>query len=315
MEKISICIPTYNRSNLLINQLDFLKNEILPFTNSIKIIVADNCSSPKHRNRIIDYHISNNFFELKLNDYNLGSIGNIYYLLECANSEYIWFVSDDDILLKGILKRVLEILSNHKDLMHIYLNYSAFYKNIETIDYTPDMLKYSGYYPEGKQCLIDLFEKNGPISMFITSCIYSLAPLKEFCSIRTTQTLMDPLLFSLKLAVGPTYIETNIYILERCDNPSWISEGLAIFSWQIQSGLIDLLKHSYNRNEIDRMIISLYESNRGNYLKMLLIAPKQSKKLLVNFLGVKQFKLIINSSLYNLHKLITRLLNICLSKR
>jgi glycosyltransferase involved in cell wall biosynthesis len=296
MKKLSICIPTYNRSDLLISQLEFLRVEILPFIAEIEIIVADNCSSEEHRNKIIDYHIQHNRdFELKLNHKNLGSIGNIYFLLENVGSEYVWFVSDDDVLLSGVLRRIMDIFSVHNDLKHIYLNYSVFFEKSDIIEHTPNMLGYSGYYPEGKEVLINLFKENGTVSMFITSCIYSVIPLKEYCSLRNKQTLIDPLLFSFKLATESIYIEDEIFVLERCTTPSWVDEGIAIFSWQIQYGLIELLNHSYRKEDIYSMIYNSYASNRGNYLKMLLFAPFDHKLSIIQILGISQFKLFLFS--------------------
>jgi len=69
------------------------------------------------------------------------------------------------------------------------------------------------------------------------------------------------------------YIEKDIFILERCDNPSWIDESNAIFSWQVQSGLIELFEHSYPEKDIVDMIVSYYLLNKNYYLKMLIKAP------------------------------------------
>lgn len=295
MKKLSICIPTYNRSSFVISQLHFLKNEIQPFKEFIDVIVSDNFSDDEHRDILINYQSINKFFDLKLNNTNLGSIGNIYYLLDNTNSEYVWFLSDDDILLAGIVKRIMNILCDNNNISYLFLNYNAFIKNPNLIDHYVNLLGYYGYMPEGKQCIIDLFEENGTISMFITSCIYSEVKLKEFCTSRSNQTLIDPLLFSFKLALDPIYIEKEVFVLERCDNPSWKEEGLAIFSWQVQVGLIELLDHSYSKKDIIRMINSIYTSNKVSYLLMLLKAPIKYKKLIVFFLGFMQIRLLINS--------------------
>lgn len=295
MKKLSICIPTYNRSNFVLSQLNFLENEILPFKESIDIIVADNYSDKEHRDKLINYHLKKSFFDLKLNSTNLGSIGNIYYLLENVNSDYVWFVSDDDILLEGIINRIMKILNDKELISYIFLNYSAFYKKPDIIHYTVNLLGYTGYISEGERCVIDLFKENGTISMFITSCVYSASPLKAFCSSRTKHLLIDPLLFSFILARGPIYIENDVFVLERCDAPSWLNEGLAIFSWQVQGGLIELLDHSYKKKDIIRMINSMYASNRGNYLRMLLQAPFKYKKMIILLLGFEQFILLFLS--------------------
>jgi glycosyltransferase involved in cell wall biosynthesis len=292
MKKLSICIPTYNRSDLLISQLEFLRVEILPFVAEIEIIVADNCSSVEHRNKIIDYHNHHtNNFELKLNQVNLGSIGNIYYLLENVNSEYVWFLSDDDVLVPGILKRLIEILTVNQPLSYVFLNFTTFVNNPDICKDIVDLDHYFGYFSEGKECLIDLFKRNGPISMFITSCVYNVKSLQLFASERKTQTLMDPLLFSFVLAQGSIYIEKEIFIKERCENFSWSNEGHSIFGWQIQVGLIELLSYSYTRKDISQMIYTSYL--KGKYFRMLLYSPYTSKLEIVKILGFKQVYLVL----------------------
>lgn len=296
MEKLSICIPTYNRSDYVISQLIFLEKEILPFKEFIDIIVADNFSTSEHRDKLINYHLQKNFFNLKLNPVNIGSIGNIYYLLENVNSsDYVWFVSDDDILLSGVINRVMKIL-NDTPVSYLFLNYNAFYKDPGVIAHTLNLLGYAGYLDEGKQCIIKLFQENGPVSMFITSCVYAVAPLKAYTSSRHKQLLIDPLLFSFKLAQGPIYIEKEVFVLERCDAPSWADEGSAIFSWQIQGGLIELLDHSYQKKDIKVMVKSMYDSERGSYLRMLLHAPLNYKKKIISLLGVGQLKFLYRFS-------------------
>lgn len=310
MKKLSICIPTFNRSNLLLSQLEFLSKEITVFRDVVDVIVADNFSDKIHRDKLIEYHKINSFFELKLNESNLGSIGNIYYLLSLADTEYVWFVSDDDILLEGVITRLLFIL-NSKPVNHVFLNHSAFIDNPEIIDHSVDLLGYDGYYENGKQSLINLFVANGTVSMFMTACVYSTSLLKSFYSVRNVQTLIDPLLFSFKLADGPIYIEKDVFVLERCLGFSWINESLAIFSWQVQGGLIELVQFSYSRLEVHKMVISLYKTNLGNYLRMLLQSPMVDRKKIVSFLGWSQLFLIIPSLIFNIKRLFIRVIQFC----
>ena len=308
--KISICIPTYNRSDLLISQLNFWEKEISYFKDSVEIIVADNFSDKIHREKIIKYKSDKDFFHLKLNEKNLGAIGNIYYLLGLVDSDYVWFVSDDDLLLGGILKHLTEIIKNNKPLSYIFLKYNTFKNDPSKITHSVNLLGYKNYIQKGKQCLVDLFLENGEINMFITSCVYTTSQLKEFRKKRQKETLMDPLLFSLKLSsMGPIYIENEVFVLQRWDNPSWSNEGVAIFSWQVQEGLIEMINHSYEKKDIKKMIGSSYLTNRGNYLRMLLKAPLKTKIKIMSILGLLQFKIICMSIFYNLKRLIQKLTN------
>lgn len=306
MKKLAICIPTYNRIQLLISQLNFLEKEIILHKDSIDIIVADNFSKKEHRDQLIEYHSKHNFFELKLNQTNLGSIGNIYYLMTLVNSEFIWFVSDDDILLNGVLNRIIEIINCKDPISFIFLNHNAFIENPDLIHQTVNLEQHKGYIKDGKQCLIDLFNQNGTVCMFMTACIYATAPLKRYCSTRTKPTLIDPLLFSFKLADGPIYIENNVFVLERCNGFSWTNEALAIFSWQVEAGLIELEDHFYKKEDIIGMIMNIFLSNRGNYLRMLLQSPFKYKISIINFMGLLQIKLIIPSLIFNLKRIFSR---------
>ena len=168
-------------------------------------------------------------------------------------------------------------------------------------------MKYRGYISKGNQCVIDLFLENGKVCMFITSCIYKLAPLKSFCSTRSNQLLIDPLLFSFILANQSIYIEDEVFVLERCSNFSWLNEVLALTSWQIQSGLIELLNYSYKKNDIVKMVKSSYTTKSGgNYIRMLLESPLRYKRKIVFFLGLKQFRLIFKSFLFNFIRLLVK---------
>tara|TARA_A100001015_G_scaffold5308_1_gene6713 strand:- start:31 stop:303 length:273 start_codon:yes stop_codon:yes gene_type:complete len=57
-------------------------------------------------------------------------IGNADFLLKKSKSEYVWFVGDDDVLVKGISKKIFEIFNKHNDISYIFFNHSCF-KNIE----------------------------------------------------------------------------------------------------------------------------------------------------------------------------------------
>lgn len=58
---LTICIPTYNRSQLLDKQLNWLAQEIVGIESNYEIIISDNCSTdrtqdiiPKWQDILID---------------------------------------------------------------------------------------------------------------------------------------------------------------------------------------------------------------------------------------------------------------------
>ena len=119
MKKLSICIPTYNRSSHLINCLNsiYLNGKIL---EQIEICISDNNSSDDTSEII-------NSFKKKIdikNNKNLNNIGvakNILKSISMSNSEFCWVIGDDDLLFDNALEEVLKKLMV-KDIDFFYIN-------------------------------------------------------------------------------------------------------------------------------------------------------------------------------------------------
>ena len=116
MEKVTLYIPTYNRSERLSkNLLDLfnkIKNENL--YSNIDILVGDNCSTDstitvlKDLSMIAkDKRIQFNYF---VNDSNLGFNENVKQGYLRFQGEYIIFLSDDDNLISGALSTYLKLI-------------------------------------------------------------------------------------------------------------------------------------------------------------------------------------------------------------
>lgn len=119
---LSICIPTYNRAEIL--KVSLLK--LLEETNKIddkskiEILVSDNCSTDNTQT------IVNNFIEKGLhityskNPVNVGSNGNFLKCFGRASGKYIWLLGDDDPLADKSIKRILDIIEEGDyGLIHI----------------------------------------------------------------------------------------------------------------------------------------------------------------------------------------------------
>jgi len=307
MKVLTICIPTYNRSEHIINQLHFLKTHELEFGQFIDIKVADNCSDSIHQNALKQYHLQNPFFEMYFNNENLGLIGNIYFLLELTKSKYVWFLGDDDILLEGIIDRILKIINNEFFTYYLFLNHYTFIDDPDNFDSTIDLCNYSGKVLNGKQCLIDLFCSNGPVNMFMSSCIYSVETLRDFVKKERKMLIIDPLLFSFYAAtVNDVYIENEIYVKDRLSGTSWSKDTVAIFSSMLPYGLTELKNFNYSDNEIKLMLVKYYSSYKGNYIRMLVEGPSFFKKNIVYLLGTAQIRLLVYSFFYNVKAVLGR---------
>jgi glycosyltransferase involved in cell wall biosynthesis len=139
---LTLAIPTYNRQKKLQECLSIIEKQKL--VNTIEILISDNGSTDKTEHFVKIYkntHLSN--IRYIKNQINLGFDRNIVSLYKHAKGKYIWFFSDDDIMLPGALERVLYILKtnmptalypNHviKNNVHIYNN-----RFVDIVDYMP----------------------------------------------------------------------------------------------------------------------------------------------------------------------------------
>lgn len=114
MISLTIAIPTYNRKAKVEKLLNILTKQIsnLNTPNLITILVSNNNSDDGTDEFLKNF--TQNAFEFKYinQEKNLGFDGNIKFLYDNSDSDYIWFHSDDDIPLEGSLVRLLDVLND-----------------------------------------------------------------------------------------------------------------------------------------------------------------------------------------------------------
>jgi glycosyltransferase involved in cell wall biosynthesis len=122
---LSICIPTYNRADMLQQAL----NSILPQVanrEDVEIIILDNASSDGTQAVVKEYMQRHLRLRYQRQAENIGFSGNVVSCIKQAQGEYISFFSDDDIALPGTFPRVLDELAKYKPAI-LYLNHYPFH--------------------------------------------------------------------------------------------------------------------------------------------------------------------------------------------
>lgn len=110
-KKLTIYIPSYNRASSLLRQLHAISSNI--DTSKVFIIVNDNCSTDVGYADVENYCLKNDYIYNK-NKFNDGGDANIFNgFMEFYRSEYIWILSDDDILADDTVSKVTTILENN----------------------------------------------------------------------------------------------------------------------------------------------------------------------------------------------------------
>jgi len=133
---LSICIPSYNRSE----QLSDLLLSIDCSPQSIDIVICEDRSPQREQIRATVESFGSrspykvHYFE---NETNFGYDGNLRRLVELAEGRFILFMGDDDLFVPKALDRFLRFLNEHEDKRYILRSYVMVHPDggVETFRY------------------------------------------------------------------------------------------------------------------------------------------------------------------------------------
>jgi glycosyltransferase involved in cell wall biosynthesis len=121
--KLSICIPTYNRSKLLRDLLASLVIEVVDLEVDVEIVISDNCSDDE-TSAIVDGYRERLNLVYHRNNENKGAAANVLSVTDHASGLYCWIFGDDDLPVPGSIKRVVNIIDNNPEILGIVTGYS-----------------------------------------------------------------------------------------------------------------------------------------------------------------------------------------------
>ena len=112
---LSICIPTYNRINYLLQCLtSFISQVNEDIIDAIEIIVSDNASTDGTVAALKTIVTEHSYVHYYQNSKNIGVELNIFNLVKKARGKYVWIFGDDDVILNGALRKLLPYLYEAK---------------------------------------------------------------------------------------------------------------------------------------------------------------------------------------------------------
>ncbi len=112
-QALSICIPTYNRKERLISQLESLCGQ--EGVESVPVIVSDNASDYSIEREVLPLFKGRLNLSLRRFGANTSMIVNLSSGYIYAETEWVWFLGDDDKTVPGALKKITEDLSSASD--------------------------------------------------------------------------------------------------------------------------------------------------------------------------------------------------------
>lgn len=113
--KLSILLPTYNRSGFLLKNLRLLCSYLstLEKNSDVEVVISNNCSTDDTDIKVKDFIEKHKQFELRYHnhDRNVGLEKNALHVLDKAKGEYVMFLGDDDFISCEYLREILNVIS------------------------------------------------------------------------------------------------------------------------------------------------------------------------------------------------------------
>ena len=258
MDKIlTVCIPTFNRIDFIKKQMSFFQSQIkknVKIIEKVAFIVADNASTDNTAKFLSQYRKDNNFFEYIINSSNLGLVGNIGALLNASDTEYVWFVSDDDELKDGVVEEVIKIIYQNNRPEFIFLNYSSSGKK--------GFNGKSGYRSDSKEAALEVFQEAYGSLVFMTACVYKRRHLLDLSKNKMFTWLSAPMLYSFySCAKGPVFLSKDIWVYFNPDNASYsgLKRILKLKFEEYIAILESLESFDYNTKSVKKTISIFFE--------------------------------------------------------
>ncbi len=243
---ISVCIPTYNRQNYLMECLNCIVNQFKDSTvyEKIEVVISDNKSQDGTEELVRSYMKRYKNIRYFKNNKNIGGDKNQIKAASYARGDYIWFFADDDLQKKNAIKQILMVIENRKPDI-ILCNYIKYLGDKKNIIYDNCFQIDKDLYLRSKRDFFNILEKR----FFYTKDLHSLLhfkfsipvdPLVAFISsviIKKTifkkniATIDTKLLFKSSFSYSGLYLYTkqdysfyliaDILVYNRLGNLSW----------------------------------------------------------------------------------------------
>ncbi len=129
---LSFCLPTYNRAALLKQALSALLPQIGPEDAAeVEVLVVDNASPDGTPEVIRQAGLQSPHVLLRAvrNSENIGPDRNFLKAIDLARGEFVFLISDDDLLLPGAVVKLLGFIRKHPDFDGFSLNARTFLRD------------------------------------------------------------------------------------------------------------------------------------------------------------------------------------------
>ena len=128
--RLSICIPTFNRAEILRKTLENLHQVC---DDDVEIVVADN-ASPDHTQQVIEeFRPKFRFYRTLRHSTNLGPAKNGASVMSLATGKYVYMLSDDDAINYDGLQTAIRLMEDDPAIAGVYGAYQEWDRSADKI--------------------------------------------------------------------------------------------------------------------------------------------------------------------------------------
>jgi len=213
MIELTILITTYNRKERLKEMLHSI--DIQGCSGEYKLIISDN-----HSDYNVEEFVLSEFGEkftkhIKFNSwrFNTGQSTNMSISFLLADTKWYWYLSDDDELVDGSLRKVLDDIKVKKDVCAIkYSIQDTFFHNDIRVRNINDFIKY--------------YNKKNQGEMIFLSMVYNLDVLRPYLGDLTKYSytyisFLIPVLRCLISEDGDLYLSSSVAYKYKNNSEGW----------------------------------------------------------------------------------------------
>ena len=123
---LTIIIPTYNRGEILKENLAYLLPLIRPYSDKISVYVSDNASTDRTQKYVENFMLEfSGFLCYYRHETNIGAQANFKHAVHNVQSKYVCLLGDEDIVMPHYPSIILSTLEKHPDVGLIHYNFVA----------------------------------------------------------------------------------------------------------------------------------------------------------------------------------------------
>jgi glycosyltransferase involved in cell wall biosynthesis len=138
---LSVCIPVYNRINLLKLNLECIVESIKKYNlfKEVEIIISDNNSTDDITGYVSSF--TQKFKEISItfnkNKLNKGLAYNFIKVVDLSKAEFCWIVGSDDFITPDSLNSIISLIKSNEDVS--FINFPI--ENIEIKNFDKNLIK------------------------------------------------------------------------------------------------------------------------------------------------------------------------------